>query len=150
MSLLEQFALRHTQLTQLQAELHRAVDPRTPIQAHVELNLAPGEMQAAAAESLPTYQVTATLSCTGTTQADDQPLFTVKLVMQMAYGQIQGDSMPFEAFQQQHTELARQIYPLLHHQLRPVLQQLGLDQVRLPYDLAGGGGSEGAESATLH
>jgi len=150
MSLLEQFALCHTQLTQLRAELHQAVDARAPIQAQVELNLAPAQLQAVAAGSLPTYQVTATLSCSGRAQSDERELFTLKLVMQMAYRQIQGDPMPFEAFQQQHSGLARQIYPLLHHQLRPVLQQLGLDQVRLPYDLAGGGGSEGAETATLH
>ena len=150
MSLLEQFALRHTQLTQLQAELHQTVNAGTPIQAQVELNLTPGEMQAGAAESPPIYQVTATLSCTGRTQASEQALFTVQLVMQMAYRQIQGEPMAFEAFKEHHTGLARQIYPLLHQQLRPVLQQLGLDQVRLPYDLAGGGSSENAESATLH
>jgi hypothetical protein len=51
------------------------------------------------------------------------------------YRQFQGDPISFEQFSAAHATLARQLYPLIHHQLQPVFKQFGLDQVKLPYDL---------------
>jgi hypothetical protein len=43
------------------------------------------------------------------------------------------------------------LYPLIHHQLQPVLKQFGLDQVKLPYDLASTGtGQEQQPSRQVH
>jgi hypothetical protein len=89
---------------------------------------------------LPQYQVTARLVCRGRRESDeaDEPLFTVELVLQAVYTQFQGQPVDFETFQANHGSLTRQLYPLIHHQLQPVFKQFGLDQVKLPYDLAGG------------
>ena len=38
-------------------------------------------------------------------------------------------------FSASHRALTRQLYPLMHHQLLPLIRQLGLQQVRLPHDI---------------
>lgn len=144
-NLLEQFSLAHTQVTRLNADLTEIVPPEQPFSAKVELNLTPREMPQEG--ELPQYQVTARLVCRGRRESDeaDEPLFTVELVLQAVYTQFQGQPVDFETFQANHGSLTRQLYPLIHHQLQPVFKQFGLDQVKLPYDLAGGAPDTGSQ-----
>ncbi|MEE4329609.1 MAG: hypothetical protein V2J10_01995 [Wenzhouxiangella sp.] len=134
-NLLDRFALAHTQVTRLQADLGEIIPPDEKVSAKVELKLTPrkipGESEVAQ------YQVTARLICRGyrDSVASDKPMFTIDLVLQAVYRQFAGDSMLFEEFSQHHASLTRQLYPLIHHQLQPVFKQFGLEQVRLPYDL---------------
>lgn len=137
-NLLERFSLAHTQVTRLNADLSEIVPPSQAFSAKVELKLTPLEMQHEG--ELPQYQVTARMVCRGSREdSPDQPLFTVELVLQAVYSQFQGEPVDFETFKSNHGSLTRQLYPLIHHQLQPVFKQFGLDQVKLPYDLAGNG-----------
>lgn len=142
-NLLERFALAHTQVTRLNADLSEIVPPNQAFSAKVELKLTPLEMQHEG--ELPQYQVTARMVCRGSRDDNpDQLLFTIELVLQAIYAQFQGEPVGFEAFKANHGTLTRQLYPLIHHQLQPVFKQFGLDQVKLPYDLAGNGQEPGA------
>lgn len=137
-NLLDQFALSHTQVTKLHAELAGNVPREGAFSAKVELKLSPREANPAGdGEGLPVYQVSAQMICHGYLDGreEEKPLFSVELVLQAAYRQIAGAPVDFETFTQNHTSLTRQLYPLIHHQLQPILKQFGLDQVRLPYDL---------------
>jgi hypothetical protein len=139
-NLLEKFSLAHTQVTRLNADLREIVPANQTFSAKVELNLTPLEMEYEG--ELPQYQVTARMVCRGSRDTDsteDQPLFTVELVVQAVYTQFRGDPVDFETFKSNHGSLTRQLYPVIHHQVQPVFKQFGLDQVKLPYDLAGNG-----------
>lgn len=145
LNLLERFSLAHTQVTRLNADLTEIVPPQQNFSAKVELKLTPREMHFEG--ELPQYQVTARMLCRGSRDDDasEKPLFTVELVLQAVYGQFQGEPVDFETFQANHGSLTRQLYPLIHHQLQPVFKQFGLDQVKLPYDLAGNQPESGAQ-----
>lgn len=137
-NLLELFALSHTQVTRLHAELTETVPHNEAFSAKVELKLTPREANATSdSEGLPVYQVTARLVCHGhrAGREEESPLFTVELILQAIYRQMTGAPVDFETFTRHHTSLTRQLYPLIHHQLQPILKQFGLDQIRLPYDL---------------
>ncbi len=136
LNLLDQFALAHTQVTRLNADLSEVVSPDQKFSAKVELKLTPREMPAE--QEVTQYQVTARMLCRGHREQDDaeKPLFTIEFVLQAVYRQFQGDPVSFEAFTRNHGSLTRQLYPLIHHQLKPIFKQFGLDQVHLPYDLA--------------
>lgn len=141
-NLLERFSLAHTQVTRLNADLSEIVPPNQAFSAKVELKLTPLEM--AYEGEMPQYQVTARMVCRGSREeSPDHPLFTIELVLQAVYSQFQGEPVGFEAFKENHGTLTRQLYPLIHHQLQPVFKQFGLDQVKLPYDLAGNGQEAG-------
>lgn len=145
MNLLERFSLAHTQVTRLNADLSEIVPPQQNFSAKVELKLTPREMHFEG--ELPQYQVTARMLCRGSRDGDtsEKPLFTVELVLQAVYTQFQGEPVDFETFQGNHGSLTRQLYPLIHHQLQPVFKQFGLDQVKLPYDLAGNEPEQGTQ-----
>lgn len=136
-NLLDHFALAHTQVTRLHADLTEVVPPNQRFSAKVELKLTPTEHRHDS--ELGQYQVSAHLVCRGHRDSDspENPLFTIELVLQAIYRQFQGDAVAFETFKANHGSLTRQLYPLIHHQLQPVFKQFGLDQVKLPYDLAG-------------
>jgi hypothetical protein len=135
LDLLDRFALTHTQVTRLHADLSEIVPADQKLSAKVELKLTPREIPGE--QEAGQYQVTARLVCRGQRESDtdDKPLFTIELVLQSVYRQFAGESMPFEEFSRHHASLTRQLYPLIHHQLQPVFKQFGLEQVRLPYDL---------------
>jgi hypothetical protein len=135
-NLLEHFALAHTQVTRLHADLQAIVPREGKFSAKVELKLTPRRM--AEEQGANQYQVSARLLCRGGLEgADiDKPMFTIELVLQAVYRQLQGDPVDFSTFSANHASLTRQLYPIIHHQLQPIFKQFGLDQVRLPYDLA--------------
>ncbi|TVQ36911.1 MAG: hypothetical protein EA370_07350 [Wenzhouxiangella sp.] len=134
-NLLDRFALAHTQVTRLNADLIEIVSQEQKFSAKVELKLTPREMPTD--QGAHQFQVTARMLCRGHREAEtsDKPLFTIELVMQAVYRQFHGEPLSFETFSQNHGSLTRQLYPLMHHHLQPVFKQFGLDQVRLPYDL---------------
>ena len=135
LNLLDRFALAHTQLTRLNADLKEIVSPDQTFRAKVELKLTPRDMQPDQGGNQ--YQITARMICRGSRESDEtqKPLFEVELVMQTVYRQFQGEPVSFETFSSAHASLTRQLYPLMHHQLLPVFKQFGLEQVKLPYDL---------------
>ncbi|QKK02802.1 MAG: hypothetical protein HND55_09185 [Pseudomonadota bacterium] len=149
-NLLDRFGLAHTQVTRLHGELAEIVGPGQTFSAKVELKLTPREM--AYEGDMPRYQVTAHMMCRGSREAEhaDQPLFTIELVLQTVYQQFDGEAMPFKTFSENHGSLTRQLYPLIHHQLQPVFKQFGLEQVKLPYDLAGNAAPEAGDHRQVH
>jgi hypothetical protein len=50
-------------------------------------------------------------------------------------------------FTANHASLTRQLYPLLQQELRVLMNRVGLEQIRLPFDLAAQVGSP--ENATV-
>jgi len=144
-NLLDQFALAHTQVTRLNADLKEIVAQDQKFSAKVELKLTPREI--APDGEVPQYQVTARMFCRGHREGLEtaEPLFTIELVMQTVYRQFRGEPVDFQTFSASHGSLTRQLYPLIHHQLNPLLKQLGLDQVKLPYDLPTQGGETSAQ-----
>lgn len=140
-NLLDYFALRHTQLTQLHAEVRDFIAPQQRVQAKVELNLSPREIKTAASENrMPSYQIATTLTCEGRLDEADQkekskPVFTARVSFLATYQQIQGEALAFDDFKHQHPPLTRQLYPIAHGHLRTLMQQVGLDKVQLPFDL---------------
>ncbi len=140
MNLLESFSLNHTQITNLHAELRQRVTQDQRIQAKIELNLTPKELSSGGESGLPSYQITVSLTCIGELEGAEKPAFTLQVVMQANYQQIQGESIDLIDFTQHHGSFTRQLYPLAHQHLRAMTLQLGLEQVRLPYDLLNTGG----------
>lgn len=149
LDLLDKFALAHTQVTRLAADLKDIVKPDQTFRAKVELKLTPRQMQPD--QGVNQYQVTARMICRGSRETDDPAniLFEIELVMQTVYRQFRGEPISFEQFSASHASLTRQLYPLIHHQLQPVFKQFGLDQVKLPYDLVQTQESTG-EARQLH
>lgn len=135
LNLLDRFALAHTQVTRFNADLKEIVSSDQKFSAKVELKLTPRDLPKDG--DVAQYQVTARLLCRGHREGAEtiEPLFTLELVVQAVYRQFCGEEVDFETFTACHGSLTRQLYPLIHHQLSPVLKQFGLDQVKLPYDL---------------
>ncbi|MDJ0657648.1 MAG: hypothetical protein QNJ40_26045 [Xanthomonadales bacterium] len=134
LNLLDWFALFNTQVVKLHAELHKNIRPDDNIQARVEIKLTPAQLPDSG--ELTRFQVGVRLLCEGTMQSDpDSPAFTIECVLNAGYQQISGEAIGFEEFSSYHTSLTRQLYPLIHQQLVPLLSQLGLPQVRLPQDI---------------
>lgn len=133
--ILDSFALLDTQVTRLHADLQ--ADPKSlpDIRAQVEIKLTPVKPERLTTP-LPTYQITATLAVRGfTSSTPDKAAFTIECVMNALYRQTLGEPMDFAQFSASHRALTRQLYPLMHHQLLPLIRQLGLQQVRLPHDI---------------
>lgn len=141
MNLLELFSLRHTQITNMHAELREQLANDQRIQARIELNLTPKEIAGTHESGLPGYQINTSLTCIGELQGASKPAFTLQVVMAAAYQQVQGEPVDFADFTQYHSSLTRQLYPLAHQHLRTMAVQLGLEQVRLPFDLLNTGGA---------
>ena len=133
--ILDTFALLDTQVTRLHAELHADPKALPDIRAQVEIKLTPVQPERTTTP-LPTYQITATLAVRGLSSGDPKkPAFTIECVMNALYRQTIGEAMSFAEFSTSHRALTRQLYPLMHHQLLPLIRQLGLQQVRLPHDI---------------
>jgi len=137
LNLLEYFALAGTQVVKLHAELHRHVKPEAQLQARVEVKITPGALPEEHNTGMPVYQVGARLSCQGfmLSDGDEHPVFTLECVLNAVYQQTLGQSISQETFVKHHTSLTRQLYPLIHHQLMPLLSQFGLHNIKLPHDI---------------
>lgn len=136
MNLLDHFVLKHLQVTQLQARLMKVSTGTGSQEAKVELNLTPRPLQADAGEALPAYQVGAQLICDSGEGNPSGPRFSARVGFETVYQQVNGEPVDLAQFTANHASLTRQLYPLLQHELRSLLQRLGLEQIHLPYDLA--------------
>ncbi len=65
MNLLDQFILKHIQVSRLHAELTQVSKEPGNQEAKVELNLSPRPVKTDSGNELPAYQVSARLSCKG-------------------------------------------------------------------------------------
>ena len=138
MNLLELFVLKHVQVSLLKAKLVQVNRNSPPGQqeAKVELNLTPRLLDADSGDHLPAYQISALLSCKGGSEGDSGAQFVAQVGYEAIYQQVDGDPLDLAEFSANHASLTRQLYPLLQQELRTLLVRLGLEQVRLPFDLA--------------
>ena len=135
MNLLEHFVLHHVQISELSAELVRVSNEPGTREAKVELNLTPRPMQADSGSALPSYQVSARLSCQGGGVGQTGPSFKARVGFEAIYQQTNGEPIDIAQFTASHASLTRQLYPLLQHELRGLLFKLGMEQIHLPFDL---------------
>lgn len=153
MNLLDRFVLHHLQLTLLEAEVITMVkDPGTQ-EAKVELNLSPRLIQADSGEDLPSYHVSARLRCRtgpkGDPKGDMKAAFKAQVGFEVVYRQVSGEPVDIAEFTANHASLTRQLYPLLQQELRFLMNRVGLEQIRLPYDLAAQVHSSGVETVQV-
>lgn len=135
MNLLDQFILHHIQLSLLQAKLVATPKVEGSREAKVELKLAPRLVKTDSGDELPSYQVSARLSCKAGDEQDEGPRFVAEVGIEAIYRQIDGDPLDLAQFSAHHASLTRQLYPLLQQELRTLLVRLGLEKVHLPFDL---------------
>jgi hypothetical protein len=134
-NLLDQFILQHVQVSLIEAKLKSAPPAEGTREARVELKLTPRPVKADAGDALPAYQVSAQLSCRSDAKDESAPRFIARVGVEAVYQQINGDPLDMSAFSAHHGSLTRQLYPLLQQELRLLLVRLGLEQVKLPFDL---------------
>jgi hypothetical protein len=136
MNLLERFVLQHVQPTILNVEVLKMVKDKGTQEAKVELSLAPRLVKADSGDELPSYQVTARLSCRSGAKDRDDPVFKALVGIEALYQQVAGEPVDIAEFTANHASLTRQLYPLLQQELRVLMNRVGLEQIRLPFDLA--------------
>ena len=78
MNLLDQFILQHFQITQLKAQLLRVSREGSMQDAKVEMNLTPRLIEMDSGDKLPSYQVSARLTCRGARDKNSKPAFSAK------------------------------------------------------------------------
>lgn len=135
MNLLDQFILQQVQLSVIEARLLKAAKGPGAREAKVELKLSPRPVETDAGEKPPAYQVSAVLSCKGGSDDDVEPQFLARVGIEAVYQQIDGDPLDMTEFSAHHASLTRQLYPMLQQELRLLMMRLGLEGVRLPFDL---------------
>ena len=135
MNLLDTFILQHCQISILHGELIRVAREGTMQDAKVEMNLTPRLMEMDSGDKLPSYQVSARLLLVGGSGEDSGPAFNAKVGLETVYQQITGEPLDISDFSTHHASLARQIYPLLAHEIRGLLTRMGLSNIQLPLDL---------------
>jgi len=110
MNLLDHFILQHCQISLLRGELLRVSREGTMQDAKVEMNLTPRLMEMDSGERLPSYQVSARLTCIGGAGQDSGPAFKAKVGLETVYQQTSGDPIDISGF-------------------------MGLSNIQLPFDL---------------
>lgn len=136
MNLLEKFVLQHLQPTVLKIEVLKATPDQGKQEAKVELNLSPRMLKTDSGDRLPAYQVGARLSCRSGTQGEQEPAFRAQVAFEAVYQQVSGEPVDIAQFTANHGSLTRQLYPLLQQELRVLMNRVGMEQIRLPFDLA--------------
>jgi hypothetical protein len=136
MNLLDRFVLQHLQVSLLKAKLIKVSKDAGAQRAKVELNLTPRMLEADSGDKLPSYQVSARLSCKGGAENESGPGFVAQVGFEAIYQQVDGEPVDITVFTKNHASLTRQLYPLLQQELRMLLVRLGLEQIHLPFDLA--------------
>ncbi|MBT8056268.1 MAG: hypothetical protein KJO72_04960 [Gammaproteobacteria bacterium] len=135
MNLLDQFILQHVQVSLLEARLKSPPKQAGSREAQVELKLSPRPVKTNSGDALPAYQVSARLSCRSESDDGSSPHFAALVGVEAVYQQMDGDPLDMSDFSSHHGSLTRQLYPLLAQELRLLLLRLGLEQVKLPFDL---------------
>lgn len=135
MNLLDHFILQHCQMSLLHGELLRVSREGAMQDAKVEMNLTPRLVEMDSGDKLPSYQVSARLTCIGGAGENSGPAFSAKVGLETVYQQTSSDPIDISEFTSHHASLARQIYPLLAQELRGLLTRMGLTNIQLPFDL---------------
>ena len=135
MNLLNHFTLHHFQISLLEAELLRVSKEGAMQEAKVEMNLTPRLVEMDTDDTLPSYQVSAKLTCLGGISKKSGPAFKAKVGIETVYKQTSAQPIDLSEFTTHHASLARQIYPLLAQELRGLLTRMGLTHIQLPFDL---------------
>jgi hypothetical protein len=135
MNLLDHFILQHCQISLLKGELLRVSREGAMQDAKVEMNLKPHLVEMDSGDKLPSYQVSARLTCLGGAKEESGPAFRAEVCLETVYQQTSGDPIDISEFTSHHSSLARQIYPLLAQELRGLLTRMGLSNIQLPFDL---------------
>lgn len=135
MNLLDHFILQHCQISLLKGELLRVSREGAMQDAKVEMNLKPRLVEMDSGDKLPSYQVSARLTCLGGAKEESGPAFRAEVGLETVYQQTSGDPIDISEFTSHHASLARQIYPLLAQELRGLLTRMGLSNIQLPFDL---------------
>src|SRR5210317_250400 len=107
MNLLEHFVLRHCQVSQLKAELIRVAQDNAIQDAKVEMNLTPRLLEMDPGDRLPSYQVSASLVCTGRTDDEAEPAFRSRVGLETVYQQSSGEPVDIADFTRHHASLSR-------------------------------------------
>jgi hypothetical protein len=104
------------------------------------MSLAPRALETDSGDKLPAYQVSARLSCRGGDAKQEGeppgPKFNVVVGFEAIYQQTDGEPVDVAEFSSHHASLARQLYPLLQQEMRMLLLRMGLEHVKLPFDLS--------------
>ena len=135
MNLLDYFILQHLQISTLQGELLHVSKKGAMKDAKVEMNLTPRLIEMDSGDNLPSYQVSARLTCIGGAGESSGPAFKAEVGIETVYQQTSGDPIDISQFTSHHASLSRQIYPLLAQELRGLLTRMGLTNIQLPFDL---------------
>jgi hypothetical protein len=140
MNLLDLFALKHAQVTLLHAEMTRTgtAGEHGHGEAKIEFNMKPQILKAEDEATLPSYQVSSRLKVKSGDHEKPAPEFNARIAIEAVYQQATGEPMDLATFRNHTATLARQLYPLLHLELRGLLARLGISGVRLPLDLSPG------------
>lgn len=141
--------MQNLQLTLLRAEVIKIVKDPGAQEAKVELNLAPRLTQADSGANLPAYHVSARLSCRSGAKGSKEPSFKAAVGFEAIYQQVSGEPVDIAEFTAHHASLTRQLYPLLQQELRTLMTRVGLEQIRLPFDLAAQVHSPGSETVRV-
>jgi len=142
-SLLQNFALNSTQLIKLTAELFRPLGANEQVQARVELNVT-AQAPPDPAQLPGSYIIAVRLTCLGLPLSGQETdrIFAAECILNASYIQVSGEPLRFEVFARHQTTLTRQLFPLMHSQIQPLMHQLGLGQIRLPQDIFEGDQSD--------
>ncbi len=148
--LLQKLILADRRLIKLTAELLNSPAADLELKTQVQFQLTP---QAAAGDDRRMWPMRAALNCEGVnvlSKDESKSVFAIQCVMQLNYQQVLGENLRLEEVQQSHMSLSRQAYPILIDKAQPLLQQLGLLQVRLPMDMLQVASSSNKASGPLH
>jgi len=136
MNLLDFFVLAGVHVVKIGGELFRPIPNLEQCQARVELNMTPQPPDGPGA--FPGgFVVAVRYGVLGTPPfgRDDERYFGLEVIVNAAYRQELGEPISFAAFQEHHTSLTRQLFPLLYSYAQRALGELGLCQIRLPLDI---------------
>lgn len=127
--------LESISITGLQAQLQQGVEARgVECHAHVEFQLTPNQVEGAQ----PMLFVLQTrLSCVGTPLrgSNRSKLFDLEIRASANYRQVGAGAIAVGDFATHHTVFARHLFAALSLRAQSLLQDLGMQNIRLPLDL---------------
>lgn len=119
----------------LQAQMQQGPEARgVECHAHVEFQLTPAAVEGA---QPPQFTLQTRLTCVGTpVRAPQRPkLFELEIRAVATYRQVAAGAISAGDFATHHTVFARHLFPALSLRAQALLQDLGMQNIRLPVDL---------------
>jgi hypothetical protein len=137
-NLLEHYFLAGVEMLKVSAELLRAMAPNEHCQARIELKLSPQVPTGDSVQRIGQV-IQARLSVVGLPPngKEEEKRFIVEVILNAIYRANENfaTDIGFERFNQSHTSLTRQLFPMLERRATLALQELNLGHIRLPLDL---------------